>query len=224
MSGILKKLEVLSRKILFRALAPGVSSGNVPLSVPAGETVNSVLIMRQDRIGDMIMTLPLIRRIRELHPGIRTGVVASESNSIILEHEDGLNVITYRKDPGGFISSLAQARSFSPDAAIDMHMHDSTTSFIYALASGARWKLHIDRENRLPFNIRVKAPQDGHIMEAFAGLLSGLGRRVETLVNSEQSAGYHSVTWNAGEVSTGVYFYRIQADEFTELKKMSLLK
>lgn len=209
MSGMLKKLEVLSRKILFRALAPGVSSGNVPLSVPVGETVNSVLIMRQDRIGDMIMTLPLIRRIRDLYPGIKIGVVASESNSIILEHEDGLNVITYRKDPGGFISSLTEARHFSPDAAIDMHMHDSTTSFIYALASGARWKLHIDRENRLPFNIRVKAPQDGHIMEAFAGLLSGLGRRVEAkglnreITLSREEISFAEDFWNRSNTSPG---------------------
>lgn len=209
MSGTLKKLEVLGRKILFRALAPGVSSSNVSSSIPADETVNGVLIMRQDRIGDMIMTLPLIRRIKELYTGIRIGVVASESNSIILKYEEDLDVIIYRKDPGGFISSLTDARSFNPDAAIDMHMHDSTTSFIYALASGAGWKLHIDRENRLPFNIRVKAPQDGHIMDAFAGLLSGLGRRVETkglnrdIALSGEEIRFAEDFWNRSNTSPG---------------------
>ncbi len=202
MSGILKKLEVQSRRILFRALAPGVSAGNVLSSLPDDESLNGILIIRQDRIGDMIMTLPLIRELRELYPDTRIGIVASESNRIILKYETGLDVIIYRKGPAGFISSLFEARNFSPDAAVDMHMHDSTTSFLYALSSGARWRLHIDRENRLPFNIRVKASQDGHIMDAFAGLLSGLGRKVETaglnreIALSKEETGFAEDFWN----------------------------
>ncbi len=157
-----------------------MSSGNVLSSVP--EPVNSILIMRQDRIGDMIMTLPLIRSIRDTNPGIRIGIVASESSRIILKYEKGFDIVTYRKDPPGFISSLVEAWNLNPDVVVDMHMHDSTTSMIYAVFSGAKWKMHVDRENRLPFNVRVDAPRDGHIMDAFAGLLSGLGRKIETVL------------------------------------------
>ena len=180
MLGILKKLEIFGRKLMFRIIAPGVSAANTLPALPDGAIIDRVLIMRQDRIGDMIMTLPLLRRLREIHPDLSITVVASESNSIILKHEEDISVITYDKSPGKFISSLLAARDFMPDAVVDMHMHDSTTSFIYAAFSGAEWKLHIDRENRLPFNIRVEASQDGHIMDAFSGLLSGLGKKVET--------------------------------------------
>ncbi len=180
MPGFLKKLEVFCRKLMFRIIAPGVSAANVLPSLPDGTAIDRVLIMRQDRIGDMIMTLPLLRKLREIHPGLSITVVASESNSIILKYEKDISVITYEKSPGRFIRSLLAARNFMPDAVVDMHMHDSTTSFIYATFSGAKWKLHIDRENRLPFNIRVKAARDGHIMDAFSGLLSGLGKKIET--------------------------------------------
>lgn len=180
MPGILKKLEVFGRKLMFRIIAPGVSAANTLASVPDGAIINRVLIMRQDRIGDMIMTLPLLRRLREIHPDLSIAVVASESNSIILKYEKDISVITYDKSPGKFVRSLMAARNFMPDAVVDMHMHDSTTSFIYAAFSGAKWKIHIDRANRLPFNIRVEASQDGHIMDAFSGLFSGLGRKVET--------------------------------------------
>ncbi len=180
MPGILKKLEVSGRKLIFRVIAPGVLSANTITSLPDGAIIDRVLIMRQDRIGDMIMTLPLLRRLREIHPDLLITVVASESNSVILKYEKDISVIMYDKSPGKFISSLLAARDFMPDAVVDMHMHDSTTSFIYAVFSGAKWKLHIDRENRLPFNIRVKASRDGHIMDAFSGLLSGLGREIET--------------------------------------------
>ncbi|MCK5117580.1 MAG: glycosyltransferase family 9 protein [Candidatus Aegiribacteria sp.] len=209
MPGVLKKLEILGRKMLHRALFSRVSYDGVPGSVPDDERLERILLLRQDRIGDMIMTLPLIRRLRELYPCTRIGIVASESNRIILKYETGLDIITYRKNPGGFISSLVQARNFNPDAVVDMHMHDSTTSFIYALSSGARWRLHIDRENRLPFNVRVSAPQDGHIMEAFAGLLSGLGRKLETtelkreVSLSKEETDFAEDFWNRSAILPG---------------------
>lgn len=180
MVGILKRLETGGRRMLFRGLEPGLSSAEVISSIPQGEELRGILLLRQDRIGDMIMTLPLMRRLRELHPRAGLYVVASKSNRIILKHEPDIEVVQYSKKPAEFVSSLIQVREYAPEAAVDMHMHDSTTSLIYSLASGARWRLHVDRDNRLPYNVRVAAPQDGHIMDAFAGLLSGLGRPVDT--------------------------------------------
>ncbi|MEE8418381.1 MAG: T9SS type A sorting domain-containing protein, partial [candidate division Zixibacteria bacterium] len=51
-----------------------------------------------------------------------------------------------------------------------------------------------------------------------------LGRKVETLIQGEQQAGYHQITWDAEDASSGLYFYRIQAGEYAETKKMLLLK
>lgn len=51
-----------------------------------------------------------------------------------------------------------------------------------------------------------------------------LGQEVETLVNRDMEAGNHRVTWNADPYSSGVYFYRISADNFSETKKMLMLK
>ncbi len=51
-----------------------------------------------------------------------------------------------------------------------------------------------------------------------------LGRKVTTLINKQQQAGYHHLIWNAKVISSGVYFYRIHAGDFTEAKKMLLLK
>ena len=51
-----------------------------------------------------------------------------------------------------------------------------------------------------------------------------LGRLVQTLVKSEQNPGNYSVTFNAQNFSSGVYFYQLQAGGFTETKKLMLLK
>jgi glycosidase len=56
-----------------------------------------------------------------------------------------------------------------------------------------------------------------------------LGREVNTLVNKEQVNGVYEVNWNGDDalgnkVSTGVYFYRIDAGDFVQTKKMMLIK
>jgi len=43
-------------------------------------------------------------------------------------------------------------------------------------------------------------------------------------VDEEQEAGYRSVTWDASEVSSGIYFYKLTAGDFTETKRMMLVK
>ncbi|MCP4703636.1 MAG: T9SS type A sorting domain-containing protein [candidate division Zixibacteria bacterium] len=51
-----------------------------------------------------------------------------------------------------------------------------------------------------------------------------LGEKVESLVSKELTAGSYSVTWDAGNISSGIYFYKINAGEFSETKKMTLVK
>jgi parallel beta-helix repeat protein len=51
-----------------------------------------------------------------------------------------------------------------------------------------------------------------------------LGRKVETLIQAKQPAGYHQVVWDASDHSSGMYFYRIEAGEYSDTKKMVLLK
>ena len=51
-----------------------------------------------------------------------------------------------------------------------------------------------------------------------------LGKEVATIVSEEMSAGSYSKQWNASKFASGVYFYRLQAGSFTEIKKLLFLK
>ncbi len=51
-----------------------------------------------------------------------------------------------------------------------------------------------------------------------------LGREVMSLVNGRQDAGAYNITLNAANLSSGVYFYRLQAGNFVSTKKMMLVK
>ena len=76
-----------------------------------------------------------------------------------------------------------------------------------------------------PFNPSTKIdyglPEDTYVAIEIFDIL---GRKVETVVSQEQPAGYYQVVWRADNVSSGLYFYRIQEGDFTETKKMTLLK
>ncbi|MEN8193117.1 MAG: T9SS type A sorting domain-containing protein [Bacteroidota bacterium] len=51
-----------------------------------------------------------------------------------------------------------------------------------------------------------------------------IGREVATLVNQQQSSGVYDVEFNASHLTSGVYFYKIEAGSFAQVKKMMLIK
>ena len=80
-----------------------------------------------------------------------------------------------------------------------------------------------------PFNpttkIRFGLPEESQVM---LKIYDVLGREVTTLINSTQGAGYYNYTWNASNISSGIYFYVLTAkslnQNYREIKKMLLLK
>ena len=51
-----------------------------------------------------------------------------------------------------------------------------------------------------------------------------LGIEVATLVNEEKKAGIYEVEFKATSITSGIYFYKLQAGSFAETKKMIILK
>jgi hypothetical protein len=51
-----------------------------------------------------------------------------------------------------------------------------------------------------------------------------IGQQVGELVNRNLEAGSYNYTWNAGNQSSGIYFYELQANEFKSVRKMTLIK
>jgi len=81
-----------------------------------------------------------------------------------------------------------------------------------------------------PFNpvttLRYDLPEDALVNITIYDIM---GRIVRTLINSQQNAGFKSIQWNAtndagSPLSAGLYLYKIQADNFVQIRKMVLLK
>jgi plastocyanin len=76
-----------------------------------------------------------------------------------------------------------------------------------------------------PFNaqtmIKFDLPVDA---EVTLSVFDIVGRKVETLVAGAQTAGHHEIAWDASVFPSGIYFYQIQAGDFTQTKRATLLK
>ena len=55
-------------------------------------------------------------------------------------------------------------------------------------------------------------------------VLNILGQTVKVLENEFKSAGNYSVNFNAADLPSGIYFYRLEAGQFSQVKKMILVK
>jgi photosystem II stability/assembly factor-like uncharacterized protein len=55
-------------------------------------------------------------------------------------------------------------------------------------------------------------------------IFNSLGQEISTLVNQNLQAGNYEVNWDASNIPSGVYFYRINSDDFTQTNKMILIK
>ena len=76
-----------------------------------------------------------------------------------------------------------------------------------------------------PFNpqtqIRYELPEQAQVRLTVYNML---GEQVTTLVNESQSAGHHEVTFDASDLSSGTYIYRLEAGDYSESRTMMFVK
>ena len=70
-------------------------------------------------------------------------------------------------------------------------------------------------------NIKFQIPEAGFVKLSVYNIL---GREVVTLLNNKLDAGSYNYDWNASNYSCGVYFYKLEMNEFSAVKKMILVK
>ncbi|MFC1475603.1 T9SS type A sorting domain-containing protein [Candidatus Zixiibacteriota bacterium] len=125
-------------------------------------------------------------------------------NAEILSPEEGLSLIATAQDA---IDGLAK-----PAGEL-------------ALENGAPSRYRLFQNYPNPFNAQTTIEYAlTEAAEVTVDVYDLLGRRVAVLIDEHRSAGYHSINWDATAVSSGTYFYRIQAGRNIETRKMVLLK
>jgi len=98
-------------------------------------------------------------------------------------------------------------------------------SKIIEIEFGSPIKYELSKNYPNPFNpattIRYSLPESGSVKLMVFNLL---GEEVEVLVNEMKEAGIHTVNFNASNLNSGLYVYKIETNEFVQSRKMILLK
>lgn len=92
-------------------------------------------------------------------------------------------------------------------------------------ASNIPVKYNLSQNYPNPFNptttIEFSIPKSGLVK---LNVFDMLGRRVAELVNTQKPAGNYRVDFNASELSSGIYFYRLEVNNFIAIKKLAFIK
>ena len=152
-----KKLYFAARTLLLWPIG-FLAGGFRPPPDPA--TIREILFLRHDRIGDLALSLPILRRLKQAFPGARLTVVASPSNRDILRHNPDVDeVFVYR----GFASYLKFVAHHRFDLAIDpFHNEHRLLPAVMTLLAGASHRIGFALAGREVFFTRPAPFYDEH--------------------------------------------------------------
>ncbi|HUL44301.1 MAG TPA: T9SS type A sorting domain-containing protein [Bacteroidota bacterium] len=135
----------------------------------------------------------------------------------------GLN--TFWNDKTLYVN-WARIRAYPPGGAMPTAgVSDHVLAVKEAASANLPKKFALSQNYPNPFNpatvIRYELPRSSHVTLA---ICDALGRRVKTLVDESEHAGNYTVRFDARSLSSGMYFYRLDAGSYHEIKKLLLLK
>ncbi len=164
---------------------------------------------------------------------IQRSAVRAPANQPLSENAASWSKIGFVKGSGN--SNSLKSYSFTDDNPVSgkveyrLKQIDNDGSFKYSkivavsLIKPDKFELNQNYPN--PFNpsteISYSIPKSNNVE---LKVYNSIGKEVATLVNGIQEAGNHKVHFNLSNLSSGIYFYRLTSGNFTQIKKMILLK
>jgi ADP-heptose:LPS heptosyltransferase len=177
MKRLFKKIEIAFRRILIRVLGLLVRSRR-----PAPGLVDfrhcKFLFVRQDRIGDVLVSTPLFALLKTKYKDAIVDVLLSTNNHFVLANDPNVRKRwVYDKHILSSVRMIREIRKERYDFVIDLMDNPSATSTTICLLSGARWTVGLKKENEYAYDIVVPllSRKETHIVDRIARLLVPFG-------------------------------------------------
>jgi ADP-heptose:LPS heptosyltransferase len=177
---LLKRLELaLRRRVLRRWSAPATVLVDAPRPILQLDAGARVLLLRQDRIGDVLVSIPTIRVLRRHLPQVQFELLLSRNNWGV-RHATAAYVQQwwlYRKSPLAVLGLLRRLQRRRYSAILDLTDNASVTSTLLLHLLDAPVKLGIAKENAAVYTHVVPRLDRArvHIVERIAQLLLPFG-------------------------------------------------
>lgn len=188
---------------------------------------NFTQVVKTDNTGNIYV----LNRLVDVPPGPpRSRVQLFKYNSLGLLMWDAQGYSTYQDHPGDILidNSLnvyMSSGAGNPIEGFCMTVIKFGQASVGIINNSTPTKYSLSQNYPNPFNpstsIRFDIQRPGLVKLT---VFDFLGRKIKTLVNSSLQPGSYEETFDAEGLSSGIYFYRLDADGFTDTRKMILLK
>src|SRR5581483_1225578 len=168
----LKPVELFIRRtFLFLLRTFGGKRSKKNLEIPPSP---SILLLRQDRLGDVLMSTFVLEALRKKYPNSRIALLLGKNNTgVIPLLPFEIEIYVYRKNFFRDLKMLRSVRRSKFDVALDLTDKASVTSSVLLTLIGATVRVGIEKENSVVYDITVPRPSqtEVHITERVSELL-----------------------------------------------------
>lgn len=180
---ILKRGELAVRRAFISLLSKRSTQATTirPLPLPQNP---KILLLRQDRLGDAIITTPLLVALQGKYPNAQMMMLLGENNKGIAPLLPiKCETFIYKKKLFSDIGLLRSLRKMNIDVLIDLQDNASATSSILTAAIGATYSVGIKKENASSYNVLVDCLDQSkhHIARRIAELVTPFGINVDAI-------------------------------------------
>jgi ADP-heptose:LPS heptosyltransferase len=174
-----KRLELAIRRafissLKFRSRFQGISDGRLP-DIPQNPTI---LFLRQDRLGDAIISTPVFVELYKKYPSGKFIILLGENNKGIAQLLPiPCEIVVYRKKPLADFMMLRKLRKRKIDVLIDLMDNPSSTSSILIAAIAPGFAIGIEKDNSSSYQLTVPLIDRAkfHIIRRIAELVRPFG-------------------------------------------------
>jgi ADP-heptose:LPS heptosyltransferase len=179
----MKPVEIGFRRLLLRVLGLFVKRGrSLPASIDF--STKKYLFVRQDRIGDVLVSTPLIYALKSRYPNATVDFLLSSNNHFVLSNEPLVRKRwIYRKTLVSAWEVLKSIRAEKYDFVIDLMDNPSATSTVLCMLAGGGWNVGLSKDNAYAYDVVVPllSRRDYHIIDRLAALLTVFGLEREMM-------------------------------------------
>ncbi|MDZ4723064.1 MAG: glycosyltransferase family 9 protein [candidate division Zixibacteria bacterium] len=179
----LKPIELGFKQVAFAFVAPFLRRNRNSFKVIDGNEITKVLVLRPEKLGDTMVTLPLIDALKRAFPHWKLSILSSPRSLTLVRHDPRFDkVFLYRKNLLKDIRQIRAMRKEKFECIIDMICGDSVTTVCLShfIAGGSprigqqknEFAKYYDFSNYFPMNARME-----HIIDIGLGMLGAFGRK-----------------------------------------------
>ena len=174
---LLKPLEHKFKALFFKTLSPLLKKGRADFSAIDGTKISKVLFLRPEKIGDMVISLPVFDGLHQSFPDIKISILGSPKNFPLIKDDPRFNkIFLYRKsiwqDPG----TMLRIRKEKFDCVVDMICDDSVTAlFLSQFLAPGKPRIGVGKNKfrqYYDFNYDHRMNNTGHIIDNTLKLLN----------------------------------------------------